>query len=582
MRNFFMINWLLVAFLSLQTTLRAGTVIVSESGGDYTSIQDALNHVAAGDSILVKEKSAPYYEKISFTTGGSAGNGYVSLLAYPGEHPILDGTGVSNNPVSYTDDMVYIENKSYVRLIGFEIRNVTTPEGSGIRVFGSGSYIEIRDNIIHEIRGGGESGGAMGITIYGADDNISLNNIIIDNNHIYDCDPAWSEALTLNGNVEQFEVTNNLIEDVNNIGIDFIGGEDWLSHKFARNGRCAWNRVFRANSSYEDGYAAGIYVDGGNDIVVENNTVSGCDLGIEVGAENAGVVTSGITVRNNIIYNNDKTGIVFGGYDVNTGRVKNCNFTGNTCYHNDVLKVGNGELWIQYAEDNTIRNNIFYANDQDLLLSSSTGNVNNILDYNLWYADAGSGSATFIWNGTSYTGFSAYQSGSGQDGHSVFSNPDFIDVSSADFHISGASSAIDMGDPSFVPAADEKDMDAQERLSGARVDAGADEINTTSSAGPGAKIIPRDLVLFPASPNPFNPLTNISYQVPATGRVDLTVFNIRGQQVARLVASVQTAGMHSVKWNGKSNWGRVCVPGVYFARLIQNGGLRTVKLILLK
>ncbi len=582
MRNYFKIRLLLGAFLSIQTTVWAGTVIVAESGGDYTAIQEALNHVTAGDSILVKEKATPYYEKITFPVGGNADDGYVSLLAFPGEHPVLDGTGVANNPVSYTDDMVYIEDKSYVRLIGFEIRNVDTPEGSGVRVFGSGSYIEIRNNEIHEIRGGGESGGAMGITIYGANDNISLNNIIIDNNHIYDCDPAWSEALTLNGNVEQFEVTNNLIEDVNNIGIDFIGGEDWLSHKFARSGRCAWNRVFRANSSYEDGYAAGIYVDGGNDIVIENNTVSECDLGIEIGAENSGVITSGITVRNNIVYANDKTGIVFGGYDVSTGRVKNCDFTGNTCFQNDALKVGNGELWIQYAEDNTIRNNIFYANDQNLLLLSSTGNINNLLDYNLWYTDSGSGSALFIWNGTSYTGFSSYQSGTGQDEHSMFSNPDFINAPAADFHISGASPAIDLGDPSFIPAQEEQDMDGQERVSGIRVDAGADEINTTSSAGSDAKIIPGNLVLFPASPNPFNPQTTLQYQISVKGMVDLSVYNIRGQRVIRLVSSVQTAGRHYAKWNGKSDTAKDCSTGVYFARLNLNGNIRTEKLFLLK
>ena len=576
------IIFLIILLISTQTTLWANTIIVAESGGDYTSIQIALNNAAAGDSVLVKEKVAPYYEKINFPNNGNASGGYITLMAYPGEHPVLDGTGVANNSASYTDDMVYLENKSYVRLIGFEIRNVNTTEGSGVRVYGHGSFIEIRDNEIHEIRGGGESGGAMGVTIYGADDNNSINNIIIDNNHIHDCDPAWSEALTLNGNVEQFEVTNNLIEDVNNIGIDFIGGEDWLSVKFARNGRCAWNRVFRANSPYEDGYAAGIYVDGGSDIIIENNTVSECDLGIEVGAENAGVVSSGVTVRNNIVYKNDKTGIVFGGYDVNTGRVKNCSFTGNTCYQNDVLKAGNGELWIQYAEDNEVRNNIFYANDQNLLIASDAGNVNNTIDYNLWYADAGAGAAVFRWNGAYYTGFASYQSATGQDAHSLFDNPDFANAAAANFHISGSSPAVDLGDPAFVPAVDERDMDGQTRVEGSRVDAGADEVNTTSSAGFGRTLLPGGFQLFPAFPNPFNPATVVSYRLSANSVVELIIYNAAGQKVRTLFSGMQRQGKHSLKWDGKNAGRERCPSGLYFAQLKQGVQVQTIKLMLLR
>jgi len=560
--------------------LSARTIIVAETGGDYTSVQAALNSALAGDSILVKEKSTPYYEKINFPRGGDAANGYITLTAYPGEHPVLDGSGVANNGASYTDDMVYMENISYVRLSGFEIRNVNTPEGSGVRVYGYGAYIEIRDNDIHEIRGGGESGGAMGITVYGADDTNSLNHIIIDNNHIHDCDPAWSEALTLNGNVEQFEVTRNLIEDVNNIGIDFIGGEDWLSSKFARNGRCAWNRVYRANASYEDGYAAGIYVDGGSDIIIENNTVSGCDLGIEVGAENAGVLTSGVTVRNNIVYKNNKTGIVFGGYDVTTGRVKNCSFTGNTCYDNDVLNTGHGELWIQYAEDNDVRNNIFYANDQNLLLYSENGNINNTIDYNLWNTGAGEGSANFVWNGTLYGSFAAYQSATGQDSHSAFGNPLFVNAAAADFHISGTSPAVDLGDPAYSPAEDETDMDGQTRLNGSRVDAGADETDATSTSNI-APSFPRRFALR-AYPNPFNPQTILRMDLAWNGLVTLEIYNTLGQKVKTLFHGLKPAGSFTLSWDGRDAHDRPCPAGIYLARLRQKSKNMVLKLTLVK
>jgi hypothetical protein len=63
----------------------------------------------------------------------------------------------------------------------------------------------------------------MAITLYNSDQKASRRPLIIDNCTLYDCEPAWSEALTLNGNVEQFEVTNNRVCNMNNIGIDFIG-----------------------------------------------------------------------------------------------------------------------------------------------------------------------------------------------------------------------------------------------------------------------------------------------------------------------------------------------------------------------
>ena len=83
--------------------------------------------------------------------------------------------------------------------------------------------IELRNLHIHHIKGGGESGGAMAITVYNKDQKMSRRQLIIDNCTLHDCEPAWSEALTLNGNIEQFHVTNNRIYNMNNIGIDFIG-----------------------------------------------------------------------------------------------------------------------------------------------------------------------------------------------------------------------------------------------------------------------------------------------------------------------------------------------------------------------
>lgn len=462
----------LPALLLVLATARvapAAVLTVAPSGGDFSSIQAALDVAVAGDTIRVHEGTTPYFEKIVFPRSGSAGSGFISLEAAPGEHPVLDGTGVPGS------DMVRIEGRSWVRLQGFEIRNhLNVNDGSGVRITGSGAHVEVRDNEIHEIRGRH----AMGITVYGTEAT-PISDLVIDGNEIHHCDPATSEALAINGNVDGFAVTGNTVRDVNNIGIVMIGGETDIqpdSSKVARNGVCSGNRVERARSSYGGGFAGGIYVDGGRDIVVEHNVVTESDLGIEIGAENAGIVARNVIVRNNVLHHNDKAGLVFGGYASGVGRVRDSEFRNNTTYENDTLGAGFGELWIQYADSNVVRNNVFVSTSANLLLQSDAGNTGNAIDHNVWWAPGGAASARFVWNGSESIGFAAYRSATGEDASSVFADPQLIAPLAGDFHVGASSPAVNAGDPATVIAPGETDLDGAPRLSGPRVDAGVDEI----------------------------------------------------------------------------------------------------------
>ncbi|HZR83349.1 MAG TPA: right-handed parallel beta-helix repeat-containing protein [Candidatus Binatia bacterium] len=439
------------------------------SGGDFTSIQQALDAAAAGDTILVREKATPYFEKVAFPRSGSAGAGPIALEAWPGEHPIVDGTGVAG------DSMVLVEDRSWVRIAGLELRNnLGLNDGSGIRVVGAGSHVEIRDNVIHDMRGRS----AMAITVYGTRAQ-PISDLVIAGNVVRDCDPAPSEAITLNGNVDGFEVSGNLVRDVNNIGIVFIGGESDIqpdAAKVARNGVCRDNRVERARSSYGGGFAGGIYVDGARDLVIERNFVTESDLGLEVGAENPGIVATGVVVRDNVLYANDKAGLVFGGFAASVGRVRSCEFRNNTVVGNDTLGAGFGELWIQWAEDNVVRNNVFVATAQALMIESDVGNGGNALDHNVWFAPGGAAAARFVWNGTEHVGFGAYRSATGQDPHSLFDDPLLVAPAGGDFHLRPTSPAINAGDPATAPDPGEVDLDGAPRVSGPRIDAGADEV----------------------------------------------------------------------------------------------------------
>lgn len=436
-------------------------------GESFRTIQRALDAATSpGDAVHVR--SGTYQERVEFKGSGDEQSGPIALQPYAAEQPILDGSGGGSG------DMILIRNRSYVSVRGFEIRNnLGADDASGIRVLGAGSHIELLDNVIHDIRG--ES--AMGITVYGTSISAPIANLVVEGNHIYDCEPAPSEALTLNGNVKGFTVRDNLVHHVNNIGIDLIGGETDINPKaklVARQGVVQGNVVHHARSNYGGGYAGGIYVDGGKNILLEGNTSYQNDLGIEIGAENKGIVTRKITVRNNLVYDNDKAGIVFGGYAAKRGRVRDSSFIHNTVAGNDTLDEGLGQLWIQFASNNVVANNVFVAAANGVLLYSERGNFDNALDYNLWFAADGPDDVEFTWNGQSYSSFAEYRNQTGQDQHAQFGDPQFVDAAQGDFHLTAISAAINVagGPAAWLAAAD---FDGVARPQGGGTEAGAFE-----------------------------------------------------------------------------------------------------------
>ena len=80
-------------------------------------------------------------------------------------------------------------------------------------------------------------------------------------------------------------------------------------------------------------------------------------------------------------------------------------------------------------------------------------------------------------------------------------------------------------------------------------------------------IIPLSFALNQNYPNPFNPSTTISFELPTSSHVTLTVFNILGQEVRRLADGIYTVGRHEVVWDGRSDGGSECSSGIYFYRI---------------
>jgi hypothetical protein len=83
-------------------------------------------------------------------------------------------------------------------------------------------------------------------------------------------------------------------------------------------------------------------------------------------------------------------------------------------------------------------------------------------------------------------------------------------------------------------------------------------------------------------PNPFNPSTTIQFSVPEAGVVQLSVYNINGQEVRALVSGQMNAGRHMINWDGKDNTGQAMPSGVYLYRLRVNGFVQTRKMTFMK
>jgi hypothetical protein len=93
---------------------------------------------------------------------------------------------------------------------------------------------------------------------------------------------------------------------------------------------------------------------------------------------------------------------------------------------------------------------------------------------------------------------------------------------------------------------------------------------------------PQTTELLAARPNPFNPKTEMRFTLRQAGRVDLTVYNLRGELVSRLVDEERAAGEHAVEWRGCDGSGRPLSSGVYVARLRADGVVQSRRLLLVK
>jgi len=112
------------------------------------------------------------------------------------------------------------------------------------------------------------------------------------------------------------------------------------------------------------------------------------------------------------------------------------------------------------------------------------------------------------------------------------------------------------------------------------VNAAHDDQATAVDDGPEA--LPSVFAFHGNAPNPFNPATEIRFELPRAERVRLHVYDLSGALVATLVDGHLPAGEHAVPWRGVDDRGRAAPSGVYLTRLIHGGETLTRSMMLVR
>jgi hypothetical protein len=109
-----------------------------------------------------------------------------------------------------------------------------------------------------------------------------------------------------------------------------------------------------------------------------------------------------------------------------------------------------------------------------------------------------------------------------------------------------------------------------------------DMITDPETAGVNNDVLPSKYALHQNYPNPFNPVTTLRYNLPKDQLVNITIFDIMGKQVNRLVNSQQLAGYRTVQWNATNDLGESLSAGVYLYSIEAGEFRQTKKMVLLK
>ncbi|MEJ5198674.1 MAG: right-handed parallel beta-helix repeat-containing protein, partial [Anaerolineae bacterium] len=425
---------MLCAFVLLAATLQAfphitratgNTYYVATTGSDtdpgtlaqpWRTIQKAANTVNPGDTVYVR--GGTYNEAVRVTRSGAAG-AFITFAAYPGETPVLNLNGMVLS--DYFDAGFRVHYAAYVRIRGFVVQNVT--DGFGIICYHADNCI-VENNRTYNTRYSGIASWTSTNTVIqnnevelanndGEQENITVTqsaHVQVLNNHVHHGGPGTNggEGIDVKDGSHDVLVKGNYVHDLNRLCL------------------------------YVDAWDSPTY-----NITLDGNRAHSCfRYGIALASERGGEL-SNVTIVNNVMFRNVRTGIVIGDWDAGYPHpIHDVLIINNTVYDNGDGKWGGGiEVMEPSVQRITIRNNIVSQNDFFTILADGVPASALTVDHNLIEGFRGQ---TGELRGTDY----------------VEGDPRFVDAAAFDFHLLPDSPAIDRGSADSAP---DHDYDAAPR-----------------------------------------------------------------------------------------------------------------------
>ncbi len=256
---------------------------------------------------------------------------------------------------------------------------------------------------------------------------------------------------------------------------------------------------------------------------------------------------------------------------------------------------GVSALSLNNALDATVINCTFKGNISSngvtVSLSGSDGDGNLSIKNSIFYDNVPNNRNISAWADTIEVSHCLLQNGTNSlvpvdDGRFILgegnldADPLFIQTGSYPYRLHPESPCIDAGTQD-IPGYEFPlyDQSGQPRVYGVGVDMGAFEWNPFISNTDQTEIPSSNLRCYP---NPFNPSTTISWDMPTPGQVEISVYNLKGQKVQTLTNQQYSKGKYQIVWNGKNSLQQSVSSGIYFIRLKQNEKNQTRKVILVK
>ena len=426
----------------------------------WATIQHSFDLAQPGDSVFIR--GGNYTEHLVMNVTGLPGQ-RIWFGEYAEEQVEIHG-----DP-SLGPTMLRIEDVSHITIKGLRLSALAVADAQGILIRctpdGSVSDISLEyvrvENIDWTTSPGaipGPDDNAQPIIVYGEGGTAAnaITSLVLDNCVVNSCNTGYSEALSLDGNITGALIRTCMVTNNTNIGILVAGGYGVCGDPALDNVRNTiisecW--VNRCVSNYAT--SAGIYVDGADSILVIRCRASLNGYGYEVGCEEDGEAI-GVRIIDCQADNNLGAGLAIGGYDAGTtGQVTGALIRNNDFYNNDSLREGSGELYMTKAVDCVFRNNIFFTNDQHVLMTREdiAPQNGNTFDHDVWFTPGSDPlEAETDWGGSTLLGYDTFTATSGWEAQGFYADPLLMSATPnyMNFALQTGSPCIDAGDPATM------------------------------------------------------------------------------------------------------------------------------------